>query len=229
MPKAGPLACLVLLCAVASDGASSQAVGQEESARARSEAPAPDAADPAQAVVTIGRRATFVTAPVATRSEAPNDSFSIARETQKELHRLGCYEGEINGFWSPQSRSAAQKFVDRINARLPVDKPDDALLALLQSQMGHVCSQCPRGQEFDAAGRCMPTALLKRSPAAIVTGSVSDAPPDPPARPNDERTTHAAPPGEQQPATGERPPPGSRPSKVWQKFIRSVDKALGLN
>jgi hypothetical protein len=153
----------------------------------------------------------------------PNDSFSITRDAQRELQRLGCYNGEINGIWSQFSRAAAERFLDRVNAKLPTDKADDVLLALLQDQKGFVCSHCPPGQMLDPRGRCMPTALLKRSAAPVVTGSVADVPAAP-ALANDERSRT-----EQASATtgGQRSQP--KPSGYWRRLIWKMDRALGLN
>jgi hypothetical protein len=151
----------------------------------------------------------------------PNDSFSITRDAQRELQRLGCYDGEINGDWSQSSRAAAERFLDRVNAKLPTDEADVVLLALLQGQKGFVCSQCPPGQMLDPRGRCTPTALLKRSPAPVVTGSLHDVP-GVPARANDEPTEQAS-------ATTGGQQSQLKPSGYWRRLIWKMDRALGLN
>src|SRR4249920_1883561 len=155
MPKAAPLPILALSILI-----STSAAGQEASS-------APDASAPEQARITTRRQTTRVAEPVASRPVGQNDSFSITRDAQRELQRLGCYDGEINGDWSQSSRAAAERFLDRVNAKLPTDEADVVLLALLQGQKGFVCSQCPPGQMLDPRGRCTPTALLKRSPAPV--------------------------------------------------------------
>ena len=200
----------LLLMVVAIGGFSASATGQEKS-------PTLNAAVSEEAVVSIGRRIGFANESLAKSLDGPSDAFSIARDAQAELRRVGCYEGEINGFWSPSSRAAAQRFLDRINAKLPVDTPEDALLALLRGKSDLACNECPRGQGLDAAGRCIPTALLKRS--AIVTGSLPDAP-APPARTTDERFST-------EPTDGERSQP--KPSGYWSRMMWKVDRALGLN
>ena len=139
------------------------------------------------------------------------------------------HQGELDGDWSKSSRVAALRFLDRVNAKLPVDKANEALLSLLKAQSSGLCNRCPRGQELDAADRCMPAALLKRSPSAIVTGSLSQGP-EAPTRWNDEPPAAGKPAVEQDQSTtgGQRAQTNSKPSK-WQRFIRSVDTALGLN
>ena len=211
MPKAAPLPILALSILI-----STSAAGQEASS-------APDASAPEQARITTRRQTTLVAEPVASRPVGPNDSFSITRDAQRELQRLGCYDGEINGDWSQSSRAAAERFLDRVNAKLPTDEADVVLLALLQGQKGFVCSQCPPGQMLDPRGRCTPTALLKRSPAPVVTGSLADVP-GVPARANDERSRT-----EQASATTGGQQSQLKPSGYWRRLIWKIDRALGLN
>jgi hypothetical protein len=158
----------------------------------------------------------------------PSDGVSPARDAQKELQRVGCYDGEINGVWTPASQAAASRFLDRINAKLPAEKPDDVLLALLRSSRDGICASCPRGQETDAAGRCTPTALLRRPAAPVATGSLARAS-DAAAATNESSSELQPQRGEPQSAAtgGQRRQPAS--SGYWSDFIRKVDRALGLN
>src|SRR5262245_37399746 len=57
----------------------------------------------------------------------------LARELQRHLKRAGCYGGAVTGVWSPPVRRAMKAFTDRANAALPVDQPDQVLLALVES------------------------------------------------------------------------------------------------
>lgn len=211
MPKAAPLATLALAMLI-----STSAAGQEAGSMSRD--PAPE-----QVFVTTGRQTAVAAEPVATRPVGPTDSFSMTRDAQKELQRLGCYDGQINGVWSQSSRIAAERFLDRVNAKLPTDKVDNFLLALLQGQTGLVCGQCPTGEALGPAGRCISTALLKRSVAPVATGALPDVPAVPP-RAIDER-----PPTEQASATPAGQRSQAKPSGSWRKFIGKVDRALGLN
>ena len=60
----------------------------------------------------------------------PQDMASVIREIQRELKRLSCYDGELNGKWNATSRQAIKSFADQVNAKLPVDRPDYILLRL---------------------------------------------------------------------------------------------------
>jgi hypothetical protein len=62
----------------------------------------------------------------------PNDRVALARALQRELKRVGCYSGEITGVWTTSSRMAMRAFTERVNATLPIDRPDPVLLSLVQ-------------------------------------------------------------------------------------------------
>lgn len=66
----------------------------------------------------------------------PKLSVTGIRDLQNELKRLGCYSGPIDGDWGPASRYAAARFTGAVNAALPIDKPEPALLALARRHDG---------------------------------------------------------------------------------------------
>jgi hypothetical protein len=133
----------------------------------------PAAAPSAPVIVTLAPRS--VEAAPSRTAAIPRDRDSLARELQKELRRVGCYEGELNGVWTPATRRAMKTFTDRVNATLPVDEPDAVLFAMVQSQQDRVCGKpCPVDQGLSEDGRCLPNAILakaarKPSPSAVAT------------------------------------------------------------
>ena len=104
-----------------------------------------DKHEPAAEIVTLPKRAlepVVARAPVAPPQAAvplPPDRDGLARELQRELQRVGCYDGDISGTWTPQSRRAMKAFTDAVNASLPVDQPDYILLRLLQGHRARAC------------------------------------------------------------------------------------------
>ena len=80
---------------------------------------------------------------------------NLAREIQQQLRRVGCYWGRVDGSWDPATKDAMREFINRVNATLPLDQPDYAQLALVQSQSDDVCGACPAGQSLSASGRCV--------------------------------------------------------------------------
>ena len=96
----------------------------------------------------------------------PGDRASLARALQRELQRVGCYEGEVNGSWTTSTRMAMKAFTDRVNASLPIDAPDYILLSLVQRHEGRACgTNCPSGQLLSDEGRCVPSAVLAKAAA----------------------------------------------------------------
>jgi hypothetical protein len=99
-----------------------------------------------------------------TPKSLPGDPVSLTRELQRELRRVGCYDGEINGSWTPASRRAMKLFTDRVNASLPMERPDYILLRLVQSSPERVCGAgCPSGQSIGGKGHCLPDAVLAQA------------------------------------------------------------------
>ncbi len=191
-------------------------------------------------------------APGATKPIDPDDRAALARALQRELKRVGCYNGEITGVWTTSSRMAMKSFIERVNASLPIDNADPVLLSLVQGHRERACgAPCPAGQTAAESGVCLPNGVLAKAakeapgaksdtlPDAAQAGALALAAPadtpkaDPKApAPNASRPA-AAPPGgpvppegmvrEPRPRRSEEPPP-PRPPKV----VRDVLKALGF-
>lgn len=179
----------------------------------------PTAAKPVPIVVTVApRHSEPVTLPPA--RPGPRDRDTIGRELQKELRRVGCYEGELNGMWTPMTRQAMKSFTERVNATLPVDEPDSILLTLVQAYQDRVCGKpCPAGQGMSDAGRCVPSAILARSskkPAPAVAAAAPEPRPTPAITgwSTTTTTTPTSVAGVAPPAGSAPPLPGVQPSAV---------------
>lgn len=124
------------------------------------------------------------------RFAIPKERDALTRELQKELRRVGCYEGDISGTWSESTRRAMKTFIERMNARLPTDEPDAVLYALVKGQDEPICGiACPHAERESADERCVPNLLLHvqskaapsatlavEKPAVAVDGSVGTTP-----------------------------------------------------
>ncbi len=94
----------------------------------------------------------------------PVSRVALTRDIQRELKRMGCYHGEIDGVWGVGSKRAIGVFVERVNASLPTQEPDVFLLSLLKGQSESVCgASCPPGQSLTRRERCVPTTLAAQS------------------------------------------------------------------
>jgi hypothetical protein len=197
---------------------------------------APPPVSPTHVVVTLPPRSEH-SAMVPHAAVGPGtDPAALARDLQRELKRVGCYSGDLNGVWSMTSRRAMKAFTDRVNAALPVDTPDAILLSLVRAHQGDACGKpCPAHEALAEDGRCLPTAVLahlnrkaaspgeqaKRKepagrPAGVISGwttTVSVLPPPPPAAvPPQGRMALAGPQTEPPPAAAGEAAPGSSPA-----------------
>jgi hypothetical protein len=88
-------------------------------------------------------------------------TYELAREIQRELKRVGCYGGEIDGSWGAGSKRALGAFLERVNASLPTAEPDHFLLFLIKGERAATCGEaCPQGQASTRDGRCVPSTIL---------------------------------------------------------------------
>ncbi len=97
-------------------------------------------------------------------SSTPADGasrYALIRDIQKELKRVGCYHGKIDGDWGPGSKRAMVNFIGRVNATLPTRNPDFILLSLVQSQRANICgTTCAPGQIRLTNGQCGTRAIV---------------------------------------------------------------------
>jgi hypothetical protein len=108
----------------------------------------------------------------------PRDTQDVAFALQKELTRAGCYVGGAHGSWDQHSKNAMKEFLDRVNARLPVDQPDPFLLALTRHTPGLVCASDRRPPVAEVAANppsatnaaSLPAADPERAPGAMGLG-----------------------------------------------------------
>jgi peptidoglycan hydrolase-like protein with peptidoglycan-binding domain len=120
-------------------------------------------------VVTIGGNSRTPVGRTAAPDAAPLDRAALTRELQRELRRVGCYDGSVTGVWSPSTRRAMKQFTERTNSVLPVDQPDQVLLAMLHNHDDSAC-----GAHAVIAGTAKPGSAVFRPASG---GATSDAAP----------------------------------------------------
>jgi len=102
-------------------------------------------------------------------SPKPYEPLGLVRDLQRELKRVGCYPHEIDGAWTPGTRRAMKDFTDRVNAALPVERPDPAQLFLLQRHPEIVCRETCRLGETSADTRCFASSQLASEKKSATT------------------------------------------------------------
>jgi len=99
--------------------------------------------------------------PTADHYAGPNNRFKLIRTLQQRLRAAGCYYGDIDGDWGPASRRAMQSFTRKVNASLPVERPDFVLLALMDAHTAVGCNtNCPAGHAPALDGTCRPNSTI---------------------------------------------------------------------
>ena len=104
----------------------------------------------------------------------PGSRYELALQIQRELKRVGCYDGRLDGSWGVGSKRALGAFMERVNSTLPTTEPDYILLSLISSHDKEICgAQCPAGQSLTGDGRCVPSAIIAQAttkgPSPIAT------------------------------------------------------------
>jgi hypothetical protein len=155
-----------------------------------------------------------------TRPADDASRYELVRDLQRELKRVGCYHGEIDGDWGPGSKRAMSSFIERVNATLPTGDPDYILLMLVQGQTQPACgSGCPNGQVAGEEGRCVPKAIVANAqprPVVRVARPASEPTPAQAARtPATEEPKSVAPAKSTSPApaVAEAAPPAPKPAQ----------------
>jgi len=128
------------------------------------------------AAVVIVAAATVAPRILQERFAIPKDLDALTSELQKELRRVGCYQGEINGAWSQSTRRAMETFIERVNARLPIEHPDAVLYSLVKGQREPVCGgACGAGDAQSPDGRCVPSFQLAQAKSKASSISAATA------------------------------------------------------
>ena len=106
---------------------------------------------------------------------------------QRELKRVGCYTGGLDGDWGRGSRAGLARFAKYAKIKLASTRPTQAIFDALKARKTRVCpiicgprhnlrngrcvaKTCPRGQELTRAGRCIKTAPKAKKATAKKSG-----------------------------------------------------------
>ena len=112
----------------------------------------------------------------------PLAGMFLTRALQRELKRVGCYHGEINGEWTSSTRGAMQAFMDVVNAKLPVAEPNQVLLALMQSGLDRGCNESCH-QHRGGQNGCLGRGVTAKAFPNNKTAATIAAPVNPPLKP----------------------------------------------
>ncbi len=120
-----------------------------------------------EAVVKAPSAPTLVSRPAPVSSGEAHRS--LTRGIQRELARVGCFAGEVDGEWTATTRAAMTTFNETIRVQLPVTGPDYILLTLLQGHTTRACGSDPAIHAKAPAPRPAPrvTSPARPEPAPV--------------------------------------------------------------
>lgn len=108
---------------------------------------------------------------------AVTDNTPLARALQKELVRVGCHPGEIDGNWGSKAKHALAEFARLAKAAsLPTDEPSEQALKAVTNQKGRICPPVCGANEREVKGKCVakakaePRQVEKHAPAPKAAG-----------------------------------------------------------
>src|SRR5258708_39392156 len=85
----------------------------------------------------------------------PRSEKELAEALQRELERVGCDPGEIDGLWGAESKEALAEFAVHANVTLQSDQPSEEILAVVSRKADRVCPlECGDGQT-EVNARCV--------------------------------------------------------------------------
>jgi uncharacterized caspase-like protein len=83
------------------------------------------------------------------------DKTALARALQKELARVGCDPGTVDGKWGGKAKEALNNFAQRTKSTVPKDDPSEEALSAVTVQRGRICPlQCGANQS-EVNGQCV--------------------------------------------------------------------------
>jgi hypothetical protein len=136
------------------DDADARQSGDPSASRPIGASAATPAVPISQTVYVPTRQTAAVPAATAAQELPRTPNLDLVSQLQHELTRVGCYQGDINGTWTPSTRRAMEAIVRQLNAKLPTARPEPAHLALVQSQYARICDPCPTRDENQFGRRC---------------------------------------------------------------------------
>jgi hypothetical protein len=101
----------------------------------------------------------------------PDTRYKLVLDIQQQLRRAGCYWGRMDGSWGYATKDAMKEFINRVNARLPLDQPDYVQLSLIQSHSGETCGLVVATQNNSRSGAGATTLLLFKPVLTMSTSS----------------------------------------------------------
>jgi hypothetical protein len=66
---------------------------------------------------------------------------------QRELKRIGCYSGQVDGVWGPAAKRGLERFNQATKLNLQADPPNGQGVTKVKSFSGAICQAEPQSQQ----------------------------------------------------------------------------------
>jgi Caspase domain len=71
----------------------------------------------------------------------------VAEEMQRELKRIGCYTGQVDGVWGPAAKRGVERFNQATKLNLQADPPNGQGVTKVKGFTGAICQAEPQSQQ----------------------------------------------------------------------------------
>jgi hypothetical protein len=77
----------------------------------------------------------------------------VAEDMQRELKRIGCYSGQVDGVWGPAAKRGVERFNQATKLKLQADPPNGQAVTKVKSFSGVICQSEPQSQQVRKVDR----------------------------------------------------------------------------
>jgi hypothetical protein len=163
---------------------------------------------PPEEKVTILTPSTETVEPSPSEPEA-EEQPDIAQKVQIGLSQVGCFDGQADGQWGPDSETALAKYVKEKGVGDPTAGPTEEVLASLEAETEQVCSSEP--EETEAPAQTKKPDSIKKAPDIRKPRKAKRPPPPVVKKPAIRKPPPVV---KKPPPVVRRPPPKRPPPKV---------------
>ncbi len=103
---------------------------------------------------------------------APNSPKQLAEVLQRELKRVGCYSGKIDGDWGPGSKRAMSAYNIHAKVAYPTEAASPQAVGALKKVFARICPASPKSIQTKSKIRKLSTKKSKRSRSSSQSGCV---------------------------------------------------------
>jgi peptidoglycan hydrolase-like protein with peptidoglycan-binding domain len=133
----------------------------------------PGGRDAAAAMPAVATAQVIPPRPAAVPRERPHPE--LVRELQREMKRVGCYQGDVDGDWGPASRRAMRAFMNHVSSTIQSESPDLIQLTLVRGYRGSACRTLPASGQMMAVQAPAPVPMARRTAVPVYTAATPSA------------------------------------------------------